>query len=353
MVNASSQFWLGKKVLITGHTGFKGSWLTLWLYMMGAKVTGISLLPKKSPNLFDLIKDSQMSINHFFDISDKELTSNLVKKIEPDIVFHLAAQALVRTSYKDPLETITTNVIGTTNILDSIRGLDSVKAVVFVTTDKVYKNNLGVEKGYREDDHLGGFDPYSASKAASEIIISSFRDSYLYEQGVGVASARAGNVIGGGDWSEDRLIPDAVRAWESNKPLIVRKPEAVRPWQHVLEPLNGYLVLAEKIYLDKSLSGAYNFGPENNEAASVRKIIETANKIYGAGIIKWGDETHSPHEADYLTLDTSKIKLVLGIIPRWNVIQSIKHTMKWYLKINKGFKAQSLCEADISEFTGA
>ena len=350
MKTVSPYFWQGKQVLLTGHTGFKGAWMALWLCQMGAKVTGIGLPPNSTPNLFTLANIEKITNSHIADIRDADAVSNIIKQAQPEIVLHLAAQALVRTSYKDPLSTFDTNVMGTANIIDAVRGVSSVKVIVAVTTDKVYKN---IETGgaYREDDQLGGFDPYSASKAASEIIISSYRDSYLSEQGVALASARAGNVIGGGDWSENRLIPDAIRAWDANLPLEIRRPSAVRPWQHVLEPLNGYLVLAEKLYADLSLAGAYNFGPKTDEAATVKTVIGLANEAYGRGTILWGDGREGPHEAKLLSLETSKALEILGITPRWNLTEAIKRTMLWYQEQRSGVNALLLCEADISEFS--
>lgn len=347
---ASPQFWRGKQVLITGQTGFKGAWLALWLSSMGAKVTGISLPPSTTPNLFKLINLEQIINSQFADIRDAGAVSNIVKKTHPEIVFHLAAQALVRPGYKDPLGTFSTNVMGTANVLNSLRCLDSVKAVVVVTTDKVYKNLERIEP-YRETDILGGYDPYSASKAASESVISSYRDSYLVEQGVAVASARAGNVIGGGDWSEDRLIPDAVRAWSSDLPLEIRRPNAIRPWQHVLEPINGYLVLAEKIYRDSSLAGAYNFGPQAHEVATVKTVINLANQVYGCGNVLWGDGTQGPHEAGLLSLETSKAKEILDVIPRWNLLETVERTMVWYKQQRSGVNVRLLCESDIAAFS--
>ena len=349
--NASRQFWHGKQVLLTGHTGFKGAWLGFWLSKMGAKVTGISLPPKGTPNLFTLANIAQMVNGHFADIRDPDVVSKIVKKVEPEIVLHLAAQALVRPGYRDPIGTFATNIMGTAHVLNSLRGLDSVKVAVVVTTDKVYKNVEQIAP-YCETDVLGGYDPYSASKAASEMIISSYRDSYLAEQGVAVASARAGNVIGGGDWSEDRLIPDAVRAWDADLPLEIRRPTAVRPWQHVLEPLNGYLVLAERLYANLALAGAYNFGPKTNETATVREVIELANQAYSCGSVLWGDGTEGPHEAGLLSLETSKAQEMLGIAPRWNLMQTIERTMEWYRQQRNGtLNAPSLCEADITAFS--
>lgn len=351
MRTASPNFWQGKQVLLTGHTGFKGAWLALWLSQMGANIAGISLAPNSTPNLFTLANITQMTNSHFVDIRDADTVSNIVKKVQPEIVLHLAAQALVRPGYKDPLGTFATNVMGTANVLNALRDISSIRAVVAVTTDKVYKNLEHIYP-YRETDVLGGHDPYSASKAASEIIISSYRDSYLAEQGVAVTSARAGNVIGGGDWSEDRLIPDAVRAWDANLPLEIRRPNAIRPWQHVLEPLNGYLVLAEKIYTDSSLVGAYNFGPQTHEAATVQKVIKLANQAYGCGSVMWGDGTEGPHEADLLSLEIAKAREVLDVVPRWNLLETVERTMGWYKKQRNGESARSLCEADIAVFSG-
>lgn len=347
---ASPQFWRNKKVLLTGHTGFKGAWLALWLSQMGAKVTGVSLPPNGTPNLFALANIAQMTNSHFVDIRDADAISKVINRVQPEIVMHLAAQALVRPGYKDPLGTFATNVMGTVNTLNSLRGLDTVRAIVVVTTDKVYRN-LERNKPYHESDVLGGYDPYSASKAACEIVVESYRDSYLAEQRVAVSSARAGNVIGGGDWSDDRLIPDAIRAWDSNLPLEIRRPNAIRPWQHVLEPLNGYLVLAEKNYNDLSLSGAYNFGPQPHEAVTVQAVIELANRVYGRGSILWGDGKEGPHEAGLLSLEVSKARKILSITPRWSLQEAIERTMRWYQQQRDGTSARLLCEADIAAFT--
>ena len=349
---ANPKFWRGKRVLLTGHSGFKGAWLSYWLYQMGANVTGISLPPMSSPNLFTLAGIDQLLNNHFLDIRDPVGLEKLILESQPEIVLHLAAQALVRPSYSDPLTTFSTNVMGTANLLNALRALESVRAVVLVTTDKVYKN-LERTYPYREIDILGGYDPYSASKAASEIIIESFRDSYFSERGIALASARAGNVIGGGDWSEARLIPDAVRAWDQNLPLSIRRPNAVRPWQHVLEPLNGYLVLAEKLFENAQLSGSYNFGPHSHEVSTVRNVIEMARSFYRAGDVLWDDSFQGPHEAGLLSLDISKAKDALGISPRWNIEESVERTMSWYKGCLNGVAANSLCDDDISAFLAA
>jgi len=346
---AQADFWRGKSVLVTGHTGFKGSWLTLALHRFGAKVTGISLPPLTTPNLFTEAKIAELCRNHYFDIRDAAGVAGLIRAARPDIVFHLAAQPLVRESYRDPLTTFETNVMGTAHVLEALRGLDSVRAAVMVTTDKVYRT-AEVPGSHREDDPLGGHDPYSASKAASEMVIESYRQSYLAEQPVALASARAGNVIGGGDWSEDRLIPDAVRAWQTDKTLLVRRPDAVRPWQHVLEPVSGYLVLAQRLWEQPSLAGAYNFGPELGEAVKVRDLVELACAAYGTGAADYGDGSEGPHESGWLVLDAGKTESVLGFAQRWTLIEGVKRTMAWYRAHQRGTDARALCLADLSDF---
>lgn len=350
---STSTFFHGKKVLITGHTGFKGSWLTLWLQQLGAQVTGIALPPATTPSLFSLLDFNSSAFqrfNHFQDIRDAFALNSIVQAAQPEIVFHLAAQPLVRASYRDPLGTINTNVMGTANLLDALRNVLSVRVAVVVTTDKVYRNHEHPYP-YREDDHLGGHDPYSASKAASELIVASYRDAFLYEQGVAVATVRAGNVIGGGDWSEDRLIPDAVRAWQSGQPLEVRRPEAVRPWQHVLEPLAGYLSLAEKLWDNPALAGSYNFGPETSEAASVRTVVELARGTYGKGEVIWGDGSEGPHEAGWLALEIAKARTLLGVAPRLGLVEAVNRTMSWYRRLAAGEDAKALCLEDIEAYS--
>ena len=348
-VAPQADFWRGKSVLVTGHSGFKGSWLTLALHRSGAKVTGISLPPLTAPSLFTEAKIAELCRNHFFDIRDAAGVANLIRAARPEIVFHLAAQPLVRESYRDPLNTFETNVMGTAHVLDALRGLASVRVAVMVTTDKVYRE-AEVPGALREDDPLGGHDPYSASKAAAEMVIECYRQSYLSEQPVALASARAGNVIGGGNWSEDRLIPDAVRAWECGKPLQVRRPDAVRPWQHVLEPLSGYLVLAQRLWEQPSLAGAYNFGPEIDEAAKVRDLVELARAAYGEGVIDYGDGSEGPYESGWLVLDSRKAEMLLGLSPRWTLQEAVKRTMAWYRALRDGADARALCLADISDF---
>ena len=348
-MNSRRDFWCGKKVLLTGHTGFKGSWLSIWLRHLGADVTGIALVPNTTPSLFALARLDRGLSNYFCDIRDSVGLSEIIRKVCPEIVFHLAAQPLVRASYLDPLGTFATNIMGTAHLLEALRGQESIKVAVLVTTDKVYRNNEWIYP-YRETDALGGYDPYSASKAASEIIISSYKESFLNEQGVAVATVRAGNVIGGGDWSQDRLIPDAVKSWQAAVPLEIRRPNAIRPWQHVLDPLNGYLALAEKLWKHPEFVGAYNFGPLAHEAATVKEVIQIAIAAYGTGEFFYGDGDTGPHEASWLTLDTSKARHSLGIIPIWSLSESIKRTMVWYRAQQQGVNAYSLCEADIAAY---
>jgi len=342
-------FWGGKKVLLTGHTGFKGSWLSLWLCQLGAELTGIALPPATDPSLYTLARVHDGLTNHYCDVRDAAALSTLAKSVQPEIVLHLAAQPLVRASYYDPLATFSTNIMGTANLLDALRDISTVRSVVVVTTDKVYRN-LEHPYPYREDDHLGGHDPYSASKAASEIIAASYRDAFLSNQGIAVATARAGNVIGGGDWAEDRLIPDAVRAWQADLPLDIRRPKAIRPWQHVLEPLAAYLTLAEKLWESPNLAGAYNFGPETSEAATVREVIDLARIAYGCGDVVWGDGSQGPHEAGWLALEIAKARNELGVVPRWKLAESVERTLHWYRRLEAGADARGLCLEDINAY---
>lgn len=345
----AADFWEGKRVLLTGHTGFKGAWLALWLSRLGARVTGISLPPPTQPSLFDLAGVAEITRSHLEDVRDAAAVAPLIRQADPEVVFHLAAQSLVRAGYRDPLGTLATNVQGTANVLDALRPLTNLRVVVAITTDKVYQN-LERPFPYREIDALGGHDPYSASKAAAELIIASYRASFLSARGVAVASARAGNVVGGGDWSEDRLIPDAVRAWAGDRPVIIRRPDAVRPWQHVLEPLSAYLCLAERLWHEPALADAYNFGPRTHEATAVREVIELARVAYGSGEVTWADGNEGPHEAGWLALEVAKARSLLGIEPRWTLAQAIHRTMRWYRGQRQGELARGLCEADIEAF---
>lgn len=349
VMRPDTDFWQGKRVLLTGHTGFKGGWLTQWLKILGADVTGVALPPTSTPNLFELAKLDALIDSHVCDIRDSAAVTGHVRSFRPEVVLHLAAQPLVRASYRDPLATFASNVMGTAHVLDALRDLDSVRVAVMVTTDKVYANNEG-HYPYREHDALGGHDPYSASKAASELIVASYRDGFLAEQGVAVATARAGNVIGGGDWSEDRLIPDAVRAWQTGGVLEVRRPQSIRPWQHVLEPLAAYLTLAQQLWYQPSLAGAYNFGPETQTAATVREVVDMARDAYGDGSVAYGDGDDGPHEAGWLALETAKARVVLGVSPKWNLTETINRTMSWYRSQHEGIDARSLCQAEIGAY---
>ena len=342
-------FWQGKRVLITGHTGFKGGWLALWLKQLGAQVTGVALPPNTQPNLFELARVADGMDSHFCDIRDVDRISQIIRAARPKIVLHLAAQPLVRASYRDPITTYATNIMGTAHVLNALRDLDSLRVAIMVTTDKVYQN-LEQPYPYRENDALGGHDPYSASKAASEIVIASYRDAFLHEQGIAVASARAGNVIGGGDWSEDRLIPDAVRAWQSGQTLEIRRPQAIRPWQHVLEPLSGYLALAEKLWQQPELSGAYNFGPHTHEAATVQDVIELAHAAYGQGEVRYEKAPDGPHEAGWLALETAKSRSTLNIEAKWPLAETVRRTMDWYIAQDEGKDVRQLCLEEITDY---
>ena len=351
MVKPAPAFWAGRRVLLTGHTGFKGGWLALWLAQMGARVHGLALPPATTPNLFAAARIDELVAGGFGDIRDAATGREAVRAADPEIVLHLAAQPLVHEGYRTPLDTFATNVLGTANVLDALRDSQA-RVALMVTTDKVYRNREWVHP-YRESDRLGGHDPYSASKAAAEIAVDCWRDSYLAEHGVRVASARAGNVIGGGDWSADRLIPDAVRAWGQGTVLDVRRPEATRPWQHVIEPLGGYLVLAERLWDAPELAGAWNFGPEPAEAATVRTVIGHARGAFGRGETAFGDGTAGPHEAGWLALDTAKARRLLGVVPRWALEQTVARTMAWYCAFERGADARELCEADLESFGAA
>ncbi len=339
-------FWNGRRVLVTGHTGFKGAWLTFWLTRMGASVTGLSLGPVTKPNLFDLLNLPVACDSQIGDIRDNTVVQRVMSAARPEVVLHLAAQALVRPSYAEPVETFATNLMGTVHVLDALRSASDARVAIMVTTDKVYRNREWVWP-YREDDALGGHDPYSASKAAAEIAIESWRLAYLNASGVAVASARAGNVIGGGDWSQDRLIPDAVRAWQSGEVLDVRRPDAVRPWQHVIEPLAGYLALAEKLWQQPDQAGPFNFGPAPDEAASVRQVVEIARESLVDTKVAYGEGLEGPHEAGLLSLDPSRSRARLQVWPKFPLPETVRRTMAWYADQARGSAAADLCERDI------
>jgi CDP-glucose 4,6-dehydratase len=344
-------FWRDRRVLLTGHTGFKGGWLAVWLARLGAEVTGVALPPDTSPSFFEAAGVGRLVARSVLaDVRDASTLAAVVREAQPEVLLHLAAQPLVRRSYRKPLETFATNVMGTAHVLDALRDCADVRVAVMVTTDKVYANREWVHP-YRESDPLGGHDPYSASKAASEIVIDSYRRAFLSEQGVAVASARAGNVIGGGDWSEDRLLPDAVRAWQRGEALDVRRPDAVRPWQHVLEPLAGYLVLAQHLWRDANAADAYNFGPSAEDAATVRDVIVRAQIAWpDGGQVAWGDGTGGPHEAGLLALDPSKARALLGVCGRWRTGEAVDRSIRWYARQAAGESALALCHADIDAY---
>lgn len=358
MVNTN--FWKGKKVFVTGHTGFKGSWLSLWLHSLGAKVTGYSLKPPTSPNLFDLCQLGQVIPTHYADIRDQEKLQNAILTAKPDIVIHMAAQALVRASYTNPVETYATNVMGTVNLLEAVRvavnqGI-KIKAVVNVTTDKCYSNKEW-PWGYREIDMLGGYDPYSNSKACSELVTDAYRNSFFHTKdydlhGVGLATARAGNVIGGGDWAVDRLLPDCFRTLLAREKIKIRNPHAIRPWQHVLDPLSGYLTLARNLYKDGTkYAEGWNFGPDDGDGKTVEWIVKSICAKWGQDAAYEIENGQNPHEAHYLRLDCSKAKLELGWYPRWNVNQAIERAVEWTAAYLANEDVRAVCLKQIHEYT--
>jgi len=323
-------FWRNKRVFVTGHTGFKGGWLTLWLSMLGAKVTGYALPPNTQPSFFEAVSlEGHLTQNHLDNINDYATLKAALNAANPEIILHVAAQPLVRRSYAEPLETYQTNVMGTANLLQASRNCSAVQAIVVVTSDKCYENQAW-PWGYRETDTLGGYDPYSNSKACQELVVSAFRQSYLQEKGVAIATARAGNVIGGGDWSEDRLIPDAMRAHAAQDCLTIRSPQATRPWQHVLEPLAGYLVLAEHLHAKPSLAGGWNFGPYDSDVRTVEEVLNLTSQSLAGGL-KWQiDTSDQPYEARLLKLESSKSQSELGWKPRWCLERALVETCHWY-----------------------
>lgn len=347
-----------KKILITGHTGFKGSWLSLWLSQLGAKVHGYSLTPNTNPNHYSAAKISELFESECFDdIRNKEKLTEYIHKIQPDCIFHLAAQPLVRRSYNEPIETFDVNVMGSIYLMEAVRSLGKPCVVVMITTDKCYLN-VNQVWGYRENDLLGGHDPYSASKAAAEIAIASYRNSYFPsekydEHGVRLSSVRAGNVIGGGDWAEDRIIPDAVRAVTSKTSLELRNPTAVRPWQHVLEPLSGYMVLAAEMLSGKeSFDTAWNFGPLPTGESTVLDIINIFYHVWGDGNTVYDPEIAKKqvHEAAVLRLSSEKAMVELGWRPVWNLDETVAITAKWYKNFYQGTDARELSLSDIDTY---
>ena len=357
-INILESFWLNKRVLVTGHTGFKGSWLRLWLQKLGAEVWGYSLEPQEKPNLFDQLAEKQTTDNDWqhcqADIANLNALKTWVLQAQPEVVLHLAAQPLVQRSYADPLGTWDTNVQGSLNLLESLKQLKHLCAVVMITTDKVYENREWTS-GYRESDRLGGYDPYSASKAAAEIAIASWRSSFCgtaphQTPYLRIATARAGNVIGGGDWSADRIVPDAMRALAVGEAIAVRNPSATRPWQHVLEPLAGYMRLAEALLVDPDPPcEAFNFGPNLESNRSVRELVESMLNVWpGKWIVK--NDPLAPHEAGLLHLEINKAYHRLGWQPRWDYATTVERTVKWYLDVYAGGDPMECCLEDLDEY---
>jgi CDP-glucose 4,6-dehydratase len=363
MIN--NAFWKGKKVFLTGHTGFKGAWLSLWLHQLGAEVYGYSLPPPTDPNLFDLARVSDLVTTTIADVRDSGRLSSAMQSAAPEIVIHMAAQPLVRESYRSPVETYTTNVMGTVNLLEAVRSCTSVRAVVIVTTDKCYENREW-HWGYRENEPMGGYDPYSSSKACAELITSAYRRSFFnsskpptlqaskpptLQPPASIASARAGNVIGGGDWAEDRLICDCIRALLSGEKIIIRNPRAIRPWQHVLEPLSGYLLLARKLYEEgPRYAGAWNFGPNDEDSKTVEWIVGRLCDKWGGKACYEYDATVQPHEAHYLKLDCSKAKAALGWQPRWSLERAIDSTITWVMDYRDGQDVRDISLKQLEQY---
>jgi len=354
-VEVNTSFWKGKRVLLTGHTGFKGSWLSMWLQSMGAQVVGYALNPPTDPSLFEAAEVAKDMTSIIGDIRDLEHLRRVFADHQPEIVIHMAAQPLVRYSYIEPVETYSTNVMGTVNLLEAVRSTKSVRAVVNVTTDKCYENREWAW-GYRENEAMGGYDPYSSSKGCAELVTAAYRNSYFHpekhnEHGVAIASGRAGNVIGGGDWADDRLIPDIMRAISAGKPVNIRNPYAIRPWQHVLEPLAGYLVLAQKLYEEgAAYAEGWNFGPNDEDAKPVQWIVEKLTQTWGEGASWIVDGGEHPHEAHYLKLDCSKAKSRLDWHPRWNLEEALEAIVEWQRAYQDGKAIKSVTLEQIQQY---
>ena len=349
-VAIDAAFWHSRKVLVTGHTGFKGSWLTLWLQQLGAQVVGYALEPPTRPSLFETARVKESIVSVTGDVRDLDRLSAVVVEHRPEIVFHLAAQAIVREGYSDPVSTFSVNVLGTVHVLEALRRAGCARVIVNVTSDKCYENRERI-RPYREDEPLGGFDPYSSSKACSELVTSAYRSSYLASSGTALASARAGNVIGGGDWAKDRLLPDLVRAFMQSEPAVIRYPEALRPWQHVLDPLCGYLLLAQALWHDsQNFAEAWNFGPDESDGHQVAWLVERAVAEWGAGAAWQRGATAHPHEANLLRLDTSKARMRLNWRARWHVEKALYHTIAWYKAWAAGDDMRAFSLRQIAEY---
>jgi CDP-glucose 4,6-dehydratase len=343
-------FWHRRRVLVTGHTGFKGGWLSIWLNQLGAVVSGVALKPAADPSLYELCRLGQRIESLVADIRDEAAVTHTFANVQPEVVFHLAAQSLVRRSYRDPVETLATNVMGTAHVLEAARQTASVRAVVVVTSDKCYANRDAPE-AHREDDRLGGHDPYSASKGCAELIASAYQRSFCVQTQLAIATVRAGNVIGGGDWAEDRLVPDAIRALSRGATLRVRNPHSVRPWQHVLEPLAGYLMLAHRLCRDSQRwSEAWNFGPNADDAWEVREVADQIVRNWPAGSWIALPDEGAPHESAQLRLDSAKARSILGWKPVLPIADAIRLTVDWYRAVMEGADAFELTCAQILEF---
>ena len=323
-------FWKERRVFVTGHSGFKGSWISFWLKQLGANVTGFSLAPVDKPNLFDVVHVASGMDSHIGDIRDLQQLEHVITEAQPEIVIHMAAQSLVRESYEDPVNTYTTNIIGTVNVLEAVRHVSSVKVLLNITSDKCYENEEW-DRPYRETDPMGGHDPYSSSKGCAELVTSSYYRSFLNDINIGVATARAGNVIGGGDWARDRIVPDAISAFSNNKILEIRNPLATRPWQHVLEPIAGYLIVCQKLYKNpQQYSGPWNFGPDPEGVQPVSKLADEIVRNWSENANWQQDKDIHPHEAQNLILDSTKAHTQLGWSPIWSFDRTVKETVKWY-----------------------
>jgi len=350
MQQTNIEFWRGKRVLLTGHTGFKGSWLSLWLQSMGATLKGLSLEPPTEPSLFKVARVADAMEHHIADIRDYAAVKAAMDDFRPEIVIHMAAQPLVRLSYHQPIETYATNVMGTVHVLEAARHVGSVKAIVNITTDKCYENREWVW-GYREDEPMGGYDPYSNSKGCAELVSSAYRKSYLKNEGIALATVRAGNVIGGGDWAQDRLIPDILQALQEKRPVLIRNPHAIRPWQHVLEPLSGYLLLAERLYTTgQSDAEGWNFGPRDEDARPVQWIVEHLCEHWGDGATWRLQPGDHPHEASFLKLDISKARQRLEWAPRWSLERALDRITEWHQAWLNGQDMRAVCLNQISQY---
>ncbi|HOY66379.1 MAG TPA: CDP-glucose 4,6-dehydratase [Candidatus Ozemobacteraceae bacterium] len=342
-----------RRVLVTGSTGFKGSWLSLWLLELGAEVAGFALPPERPNDLYHMLGLEPRMKQVYGDIRNPDALSTLFREFRPEIVFHLAAQPLVRLSYADPVGTYSTNVLGSIHLLEAVRHCPETRALIYITSDKCYRNREWLW-GYRENDELGGHDPYSASKACAEVVFFSYLDSFFRSRKrFGAASARAGNVIGGGDWAADRLVPDCIRALQAGNPIIIRNPHSIRPWQHVLEPLSGYLLLAERLMADpETVSGAWNFGPDAEAVRTVRDLSERIVGQWGSGAIEIHSPPDAPHESKLLQLNCDKARRLLGWKPSWDFERGLSETVAWYLGVHRGENPLELAKAQIKAFGG-